>query len=56
MPGAALEADKAAHAAELSRMPAVSALVEELLGHLRGVQSALRNPDIEVLLQLTVKD
>jgi len=53
---AALEADKAGHAGELSRMPAVSALVEELLGHLRGLETALRDSEVEVLLHLTVRE
>jgi hypothetical protein len=53
---AALQADKNGHAAELSRMPAVSALVEELLGHLRSVEAALRKPQVEVLIELTVKE
>jgi hypothetical protein len=52
----ALEADKAGHAGELAKMPAVSALVEELLGHLRGVESELRKPEVEVLVHLTVKE
>ncbi|HAM34444.1 MAG TPA: hypothetical protein DEB40_13355 [Elusimicrobia bacterium] len=52
----ALEADRARHGVELSRMPAVSGLVEELLGHLRGVESALRKPEVEVLIHLTVGD
>jgi len=52
----ALEADKAAHGAALAKMPAVSALVEELLGHLRGVETALIKPEVEVTLQLTVKE
>ena len=50
-----LEADKAGHAAELARMPAVAELVEELLGHLRGVASDLRRPEVDVLVELTVK-
>lgn len=52
----ALETDKAGHAGELAKMPAVSALVEELLGHLRGVDSALSKPEVEVLVHLTVKE
>jgi hypothetical protein len=52
----ALEADKAGHAAELAKMPAVAALVEELLGHLRGVTAALDKPEVEVLVHLTVKE
>ena len=52
----ALEADKAGHGAELAKMPAAAALVEELLGHLRGVESALRKPEVEVLVHLTVKE
>ena len=52
----ALEADKAGHAEELSRMPAVAALLEEMLGHLRGVESALSKPEVEVLLHLSVKE
>ena len=52
----ALEADKSGHGDELAKMPAVAALVEELLGHLRGVESALRKPEVEVLVHLTVKE
>jgi hypothetical protein len=52
----ALEADKAGHPEELAKMPAVSALVEELLGHLRGVQAALDKPEVEVLVHLAVKE
>ncbi|MBI5240088.1 MAG: hypothetical protein HY926_06420 [Elusimicrobia bacterium] len=52
----ALGLDKAGHAAELAKMPAVSALVEELLGHLRGVETALSKPEVEVLIHLTVKE
>ncbi len=51
-----LEADKAGHAEELSKMPAVSALVEELLGHLRGVESDLSKPEVEVMVHLIVKE
>lgn len=53
---AALQADKARHAKALARMPAVSALVDELLGHLRGVESALRKPEVEVLVELTLSE
>jgi hypothetical protein len=52
----ALEADKAGHGAPLAKMPAVSALVEELLGHLRGVETALSKPEVEVTVQLSVKE
>jgi hypothetical protein len=52
----ALEADKAGHGADLARMPAVSALVDELLGHLRGVETALSKPEVEVLVRLTVRE
>ncbi|MDD5627745.1 MAG: hypothetical protein PHU21_01680 [Elusimicrobia bacterium] len=52
----ALEADKAGHAEELSRMPAVSALLDEMLGHLRGVESALAKPEVEVTLHLVIKE
>jgi hypothetical protein len=52
----ALEADKAAHPEDLAKMPAVAALVEELLGHLRGVEAALGKPEVEVLVHLTVKE
>jgi hypothetical protein len=52
----ALEADKAVHAEELAKMPAVSALVEELLGHLHGVEAALDKPEVEVLVHLSIKE
>jgi len=52
----ALEADKAGHGQELGRMPAVAALVEELLGHLRGVEAALSKPEVDVLVHLTVRE
>jgi hypothetical protein len=52
----ALEADKAGHAGELAKMPAVAAVVEELLGHLRGVAAALDKPEVEVQLRLIVKE
>ena len=53
---AALEADKAGHSVELAKMPAVAGLVEELLGHLRGVEAALDKPEVETLVHLTVKE
>ena len=53
---AALQADKTRHARQLARMPAVSALVDELLGHLRGVESAVRRGDVEVLVELTLSE
>lgn len=52
----ALSADKEAHAAQLALMPSVSALVDELLGHLRVVEAALKKTDVEVLLDLTIKE
>jgi len=53
---AALEADKNAHTEQLATMPAVSALLDELLGHLRGVESSVRKHEVEVLIHLTLRE
>ncbi len=52
---AALEAEKSARAAELARMPVSSALLEELLGHLRGVKASLGKPEVTVLVVVKEK-
>ena len=33
-----------------------TALVDEMLGHLRGVEAALNKPEVEVLVHLTVRE
>ncbi|MCX5797223.1 MAG: hypothetical protein NTY77_17165 [Elusimicrobia bacterium] len=52
----ALEADKTGHAEELAKMPAVTGLLDEMLGHLLGVEAALSKPEVEVLVHLSVKE
>ncbi len=50
-----LSAEKKAHAEALSRMPAVSALVSELLEHLRHVESVEKS-ERSVLVNLTIRE
>lgn len=50
----ALAADKKAHAAELAQMPAVSALVDAVLGHLATAQAVSEKAEDDVVLNVTV--
>ncbi|MFA6003245.1 MAG: hypothetical protein WC881_04180 [Elusimicrobiota bacterium] len=47
-----LTAEREAHGPELANMPAVALLVEELLGHLRGVEASLRKTEVEIILSV----
>lgn len=51
-----LVADRKAHEAELARMPAVSVVVEELLGHLLNVRAVQERTDSEVLINISIKE
>lgn len=51
-----LESDRRSRAAELASMPAVSALVEELLAHLSSARSVHERKDSEVLINIALKE
>lgn len=52
----ALSKDKRDHAAELARMPAVSALVDAAMGHLAAADAVSERAEGEVVLDLTVQE
>ena len=51
-----LSRDRREHSAELARMPAVSALVDAVLGHLVTAQVSAEKAETEVLLNITVEE
>lgn len=51
-----LAAERKAYETQLSSMPAVSSLVEELLGHLLSVKAIQERTDSEVLINLMLKE
>ena len=51
-----LEGERAAHVKELESMPAISALVGELIHHLAEVRAVYSTTDAEVLLNMTIEE
>lgn len=51
-----LSADRRDHEAALAKMPALSAVVEELLGHLLNVRAVQSRTDSEVLINISIKE